>query len=384
MSPTTLPRTFGDLKNCPWADSPLRGRTVRDELRANLLARLDQGEGLLGEAAFRWERALADDIDDPEALRNLRLLRPTEDPAVGTAAPAWLASTLLTPEGVDLQRYRLVHELGRGASGVVYLARDTHVGREVALKILHPSPTTPARRASEARFFSAQRALARLRHPALVAILALDPVTRSLTLELMPRGSLRDRLRQRARETESAAPDVDEAALTRRLANRADEVHAFLRRLAGGLTYVHEAGLLHGDIKPGNILLRGDDSPALADFAGVLAGSVSTEAVPGTPLYFAPELFRGGSPSAATDAFALGAVGWEVLNGAPWRIHADLLAGRYDARPPLRVHAIESTPALAALLARIDALTADEPAARLAALAAAADDEANEGPSREA
>jgi hypothetical protein len=341
-------------------DDPAWGPAAPEANR--LLARLDQQEGMIASAVFRWERLLADDIDDPEALRNLRMLRGNDEPMVGSAPPTWLASTLLTPEGVDLQRYRLIRELGRGTNGVVYLARDARVGRDVALKLLHPGPSTPERRDREARFFAGQKALARLRHPALVAILALDPATRSLALEPMAGGSLRTWLR------ESAAALPLEARLA--------EAETVLSWLASALVYVHGRGLLHGDVKPANILRREDGAPALSDFGGAGMGETAgADQVTGTPLYFAPELFRGAAASPATDAFALGAVAWEVLTGEPWRAHADLLAGRYDLRPALpAAWAEEKRAALARLLEDVHALTAAEPTPRLDVLAARAAD----------
>lgn len=336
-------------------DDPAWGAAAAEANR--LLARLDQQEGMIASAVFRWERLLADDIDDPEALRNLGLLRGRDEPLVGSAPPTWLASTLLTPEGVDLQRYRLIRELGRGTNGVVYLARDARVGRDVALKLLHPGPNTPERRDREARFFAGQKALARLRHPGLVALLALDPATRSLALEPMAGGSLRAWLR--------------ESAATLPLEARVFQAEAILSTLAAALVYVHGRGLLHGDVKPANILLREDGAPALSDFGGAGMGeSAGVDQVAGTPLYFAPELFRGATASPATDAFALGAVAWEVLTGEPWRVHADLLAGRYDVRPslPLALERTTST-AVAPLLAEVQALTAAEPNERLVVLA---------------
>jgi len=227
----------------------------------------------------------------------------------------------------------------------------------------------PAARAGGPRkpaFFAEQKALARLRHPGLVAILALDPTTRSLALEPMLGGSLRAWLREHAAKSWS---------------QRAERAWQIITTLAPALTFVHERGLLHGDIKPGNILLRQgegdrdetDGLPALADFGGTTMGEDAERERPsGTPLYFAPELFAGQAPTPATDVFALGAVGWEILCETPWRSHLDLMAGRYDLRPTLppdlAAHANDAT--LAKLVHVLEALTSGNPSVRMTAMAA--------------
>ena len=176
-----------------------------------LLAELDESEGALGRAALRWERLLALDIDDPQARAHLRRLRADEiqPPAEGAAG------TLVSPDGVEILRYRLVRELGRGGTSAVYLARDQVLDIPIALKVLHPQLAGPARSEARRRFFAEARLAAALRHPGVIAIYDLDEGARTLSMEYVPGGTLRARLRQ------VAAADSD-GDCQRRLRRRRD------------------------------------------------------------------------------------------------------------------------------------------------------------------
>ena len=225
-----------------------------------------------------------------------------------------------SPASVDpllsLSRYEVLREIGRGSTATVYLARDRSLGIELALKVFH----SPAR-LSEAcqRFFAEARLVAGLRHPGVVAIYDLDESARTLVMEYLAGGTLRDRL---ARARPAALPG--------------DETEALARSLLSTLTYLHAAGAVHGDITPRNILFRSSGEPVLADFgsAHLLGADNSSELAGGTPIYLAPEQLRGAVSSPLTDLFAVGAILWEALAGRPMRQHADLLAGRLE-RPPL-------------------------------------------------
>ena len=128
------------------------------------VAALDEADGRREAAALRWERVLADDIDDAEARARLRALRPD-----APAAPGGGAETLVAPEGTAALRYRLRRELGRGATAAVYLATDETLGIELALKVLHPQLASAARADARRRFFAEGRVAAGLRHPGVVS-----------------------------------------------------------------------------------------------------------------------------------------------------------------------------------------------------------------------
>ncbi|HXI57564.1 MAG TPA: serine/threonine-protein kinase [Polyangia bacterium] len=293
------------------------------------LAEIDEAEGAIASAALRWERVLADDIDDPQARARLRALRPHAE-AVPLAAGE--SATLVSPEGVETLRYRLVRELGRGATSAVYLARDEMLGIFIALKVLHPQLAAPARSEARRRFFAEARLAAALRHPGVIAIYDLDEPTRTLSMEFLAGGTLRTRLR-------------GEGPLD------SEEIITVATSLLSALAYVHRQGVVHGDLKPSNLLLRAPGQVVLADFGiaqltasdgGPVVRSGAAEAPAGTPLYLAPEQFQGAPASRATDLFAAGAILWEVLTGAPLRGQADLMTGLYHP-------ATVKTPALAAL-----------------------------------
>ena len=263
------------------------------------LAELDEAEGAVLAAAERWEKILADDVDDPQARTHLALLRPARsdvdiDPS----------QTLVSPAGVETLRFRLLREAGRGATATVYLARDEALNLDVALKVLHPQLSTSGRTDSLRRFFADARVAAAVRHPGVVAIYDVDETARAMAMEWIAGGTLRQRLREHPGGLPTA------------------ELRATARSLLGALRHVHAAGIIHGDLKPSNLLLRAPGEVVLADFgsAGLTAGA-------GTPLYFAPEQFQGAPGSPATDLYAVGAILWEAATGRPLRSHADLMRG---------------------------------------------------------
>jgi serine/threonine protein kinase len=245
---------------------------------------------------------------------------------------------------VRLLRYQILRELGRGGSATVYLARDPALGIELALKVLHPQLASFDRTESCRRFFHEARVAARLRHPGVVAIYDLDEETRTLVMEHLPGGTLRDRLR--------GGPALA-------------ELRATASSLLAALRYVHGRGVVHGDLTPRNVLLRQPGDTVLADFgnARLLEAAAGGEAA-GTPIYLAPEQFRGAPPSPAADLFAAGAVLWEALVGRPMRLHDDLVGNRFGSAPiptPLRAALPPHGRGLAEV---IEALTASTPEAR--------------------
>jgi len=313
--------------------APLEVHTEDDGIRRETvrrLAELDEADGAVLAATERWEKILADDIDDPQARTHLALLRPARSDA--DIDPS---QTLVSPAGVETLRFRLLREIGRGATATVYLARDEALGLDVALKVLHPQFSGQGRSDSLRRFFADARLVAGVRHPGVVAIYDVDEAARAVAMEWIAGGTLRQRLREHPAGLPTA------------------EVQATARSLLGAVRHVHAAGIVHGDLKPSNLLLRGPGDVVIADFGaaeltggprdipgGTLGGSHAPRegvaqaqpALPraiaaGTPLYFAPEQFHGASSSAAADLYAVGAILWEAATGRPLRSHADLMRG---------------------------------------------------------
>jgi len=143
-----------------------------------------------------------------------------------------------------------------------------------------------------------------------------------------------------------------------------EQTASIARTLLSALGYVHARGVVHGDITPRNILLRRTGETVLADFgnARLIEGKSGGEAA-GTPIYLAPEQFRGAPPSPAADVFSAGAVLWEALCGRPMRQHGDLAASRFGTTPvPREVR--ERLPEAGELVEVIETMTALEPERR--------------------
>lgn len=317
------------------------------------LAQIQEQLGRTEEAAVLWERLLAVDVDHPAARAHLHRLRRARVPSTpGSPALPRADATLLSPEGVVASRYEILSELGRGGTSTVFLARDSELDVFIALKVLHPFLGAATRSDVRQRFFREARLAAALRHPGVVAIYDLDEATRSLAMEYLPLGTLRHRLTQ-------LAADGGEPRLP------PTEIERLVRGLLETLVHVHDAGLVHGDLKPRNILLRSTGVPVLGDFGVARLLSLDVAAGPaGTPLYFAPEQLLGAASNVSTDLFAVGAMIWEMAAGRPMRTRADLTSGRFAA-PALpedaRAHLEAASPTLITVVA---ATTATEAQAR--------------------
>ncbi|HVG93025.1 MAG TPA: serine/threonine-protein kinase, partial [Planctomycetota bacterium] len=174
--------------------------------------------------------------------------------------------------------YTMLGEIGRGGTGVVYRARQRSLERDVAVKVLR---TGDLLFGSALRRFERERArLARLRHPHIVAVHEVGSADGRLwfSMDLVEGRSLADRLR--------------EGPLAPPLAAR------LVADVAGAVAYVHTHGLVHRDVKPGNILLDHEGNPFVTDFGLALeigsdAGLTLTGQIVGTPAYMSPEQARG-------------------------------------------------------------------------------------------
>ena len=335
--------------------------TVREHaLRAHfLLADAAERAGDEAEARRQLERILAVDIDYPQARSRADRLG-QHLPLV--AAPPVAAPTVagLPESGAGFGRWRLSREIGRGASGAVYVAHDEELDRDVALKILHPH--TRSRALPRARAWLEARVAAAIRHPGVVAVYDLDEERHLVAMELCAGGPLATRLRK------GPLPPLEALA-------RAGE-------LFSTLAAVHARGVVHGDVKPANLLYRdaGDDAElVLGDFglAQLVASGDEERAARGTLAYMAPEQ-RKGIVTPAADVYAAGVILVELLAGtaalAPWLgDRTALLRGdaRWSGTLPAAVdkHLGARAAELRALLAT---LLADDAARRPTAEAAAA------------
>jgi WD40 repeat protein len=196
-------------------------------------------------------------------------------------------------------------ELGRGAAGIVYRARQEQPDREVALKILRPHEAGSAE--SLARFRMEAATIAALDHPMILPVLTVGEYDGLpyFTMKLC-RGSLAERVAE--------------------YRGRGREAAELVAELAGAVHHAHVRGVLHRDLKPGNVLFDEAKRPFIGDFglaklldAPALGAVTRPLVVMGTPGYLAPEVLAGGVGQATTavDVFALGAILHELLTGAP-------------------------------------------------------------------
>ena len=203
-------------------------------------------------------------------------------------------------------RYELGAQLGEGGVGIVWRAEDTLLGRPVAIKEveLPPAVRDKQRAALRARVIREARAAARLSHPGAVTLFDVvqDDDQDYIVMELIDGPNL-DQL------------VTDEGPLEPR---RAAVVGL---RLLATLEAAHRAGIVHRDVKPSNVLIRGDGGTKLTDFGTAsLTGDPEltvTGVVVGSPAYMAPEQIRGVDVGPATDLWALGATLYFAVEGEP-------------------------------------------------------------------
>ena len=198
-------------------------------------------------------------------------------------------------------RYEIVREIGRGAMGVVYEGRDLSLMRPVALKTLSLGPLQDdLREGFEKRFYQEARAAAGLQHPCIVVVyeIGIDAAADALfiTLEFL-----------RGRTLEAL---IEDGALPWREALR------IAARLADALSHAHENGIVHRDIKPGNVMIMKKGEPKIMDFGVAKLDSsklTSQGEVLGSPAYMAPEQALEARVDARSDLFSLGTVLYETL-----------------------------------------------------------------------
>jgi serine/threonine protein kinase len=232
-------------------------------------------------------------------------------------------------------RYRIIERVRQGGMGEVYRAEDTELGGIVALKTILPEYVGDE---TALRRFKQEIAVARkVTHPNVCRVFDLDRHEDSssgtsvnfLTMEFLAGETLSDRL---AREGPF----------------RTDEAMLLVRQMAEGIDAAHRAGVIHRDLKSGNVMLtpkrEGGERAVITDFGiarelpGTDTVSIITRPhqVVGTPEYMAPELFRGAQPSIASDLYAFGVVLFEMVTGRRPRNHAgDIPESPRDCVPHL-------------------------------------------------
>jgi tetratricopeptide (TPR) repeat protein len=211
-------------------------------------------------------------------------------------------------------RYQVVRTLGSGAFGKVLLAHDTLLERQVCIKILRAEASSKyGQDELGKRFLREAQAAAKLRHPNIVTV--HDVVEHdgqlAIVMEYVEGETLRDRLHRQSRL------GVEEAA-------------RLVARVAAGLDYAHEHGIVHRDIKPANVFLGNDGSVKVGDFGVALVHDKSKltdgTAMVGTPAYMSPEQIQGQGVDRRSDVFSLGCMLFEMLAGRPPFVDQSVMA----------------------------------------------------------
>jgi serine/threonine-protein kinase len=300
---------------------------------------------------------------DDEALRREvdELLRADQqsEAAVRSDRRAWdLLSTapdnaarLASMIGARLGPYHVLALLGAGGMGEVYRARDTRLGRDVAVKVLPQAFSADADRVS--RFEREARVLASLNHPNIATIHGIEESSGvcALVMELVDGPTLQERLREGPLSIAAALP--------------------LARQIAAALAAAHEKGIVHRDLKPANIKLAPGGVVKVLDFGLAKAlrddvdGDVSDRVtidhatregmIVGTAPYMSPEQARGLAIDRRTDVWAFGCVLYEMLTGRPAFTGAsttDILAAVVNTEPDWDRLPPETSPAIRRLLAR--------------------------------
>ena len=203
-----------------------------------------------------------------------------------------------------LGRYEIVGELGKGAMGIVYCARDPLLDRTVAIKTINMELAQEEMKEYEARFYQEAKAAGGLNHPNIVIIYDIG---KSGNIAYMAMELLQGKELKTLMSKATALPvayAVDVAA-----------------QIAEGLGYAHEHGIVHRDVKPANIMIVRGELVKITDFgiARMRSANVQTQVgiVLGSPRYMSPEQVAGKRAEPRSDTFSLGAIIYEMLTGRP-------------------------------------------------------------------
>lgn len=242
-------------------------------------------------------------------------------------------------------RYRVIRELGRGGMGVVYLAKDPFIDRNVAIKITLTPPPNDLQKLDQFQkiFFNEAKAAGKLMHPHIVSVYdaTVDNDKCYLVMEYVD------------------GPSLNEFCNEKTLLPIEKVVKAIFH-CAKALDYAHKKGVIHRDIKPGNIIISAKDEAKITDFGIAMiegaSGLLQSDGVTGSVYYASPEQLREEKLTPQTDLFSLGVVMYELLTGTK-PFDADTNVGIFykisnEAPRPLKEHGREVPEGLERIVAR--------------------------------
>ncbi|HEY5809130.1 MAG TPA: protein kinase [Povalibacter sp.] len=278
------------------------------------------------------------------ALREAVQRRRQDLTLMRTGAQAKLTSTF---GPVTIRGNRFVRELAVGGTSMVYLAESERAGDMVVLKVLREAPEASDPHTQFARFLQEYELISTIRHPNVVRIydLGIADDHAYIAMEYFPLGDMRGHIASSLRPSEALN---------------------FLGQMAGALEVVHAVGVLHRDLKPGNIMMRADSSIAIIDFglakhAGMQIDMTGTGEIFGTPYYMSPEQGHGHDLDERSDLYSLGVIFYEMLTSKKPFLASTPMAVLY-------MHGNAPIPSLDVPLAQfqplLDRLLAKEPADR--------------------
>ena len=238
------------------------------------------------------------------------------------------ALSLDTLIGLEFSHYRIIEEIGSGGMGVVFRAHDEHLDREVAIKVLHPGTITDE--GARKHLHKEALALSKLNHPNIATIYDFDTQRGMdfLVMEYIPGVTLNDKL--------SSGPLQE------------NEVLRLGMQLSDGLAAAHEHGVVHRDLKPGNLRVTSDGRLKILDFGlaklrqplaenAAAETTLQTQSISGTFAYMAPEQLMGEELDTRTDIHGAGLVMYEMATGQrPFaEVQSGQLIGAILRRPPV-------------------------------------------------
>jgi serine/threonine protein kinase/WD40 repeat protein len=315
-----------------------------DEIIAAYLQAVDAGQAPDRQALLREHPEVAVELQayfaDLDNLKPLAdLAAPLQPVALPAAEPPTLAHRTHSIEGLSpgvliryFGDYELLKEIGRGGMGVVYRARQVSLNRTVALKMILAGQLASA--SDVRRFHSEAEAAANLDHPNILPIYEVGEHQGQhyFSMKLLEGGSLEAVVRgQGAAVSKSLSEKGSDPGKGRggqtplRIGCKQGQSWAaqIVAKVARAVHHAHQRGILHRDLKPGNILLDAQGEPHVTDFGlakhvGAEKGQTQSGAIVGTPSYMAPEQAAGKKAlTTAADVYSLGAILFELLTGRP-------------------------------------------------------------------